>query len=47
MNRFARAINILDVDVPYSEIVAEQFSEYWNKSAAEACHKPNDPASRG
>jgi NitT/TauT family transport system substrate-binding protein len=33
MNRFARAINILDEDVPYSEVVAEQFSEYWNKSA--------------
>jgi hypothetical protein len=33
MNRFARAIDILDVDVPYSEVVAEQFSEYWNKSA--------------
>ena len=32
MNRFARAINILDEDVPYSNIVAEQFSEYWNKS---------------
>ncbi len=32
MNRFARAINILDEDVPYSSIVAEQFSEYWNKS---------------
>jgi NitT/TauT family transport system substrate-binding protein len=33
MNRFARAINILDADVPYSEVVAEQFSEYWNNSA--------------
>jgi NitT/TauT family transport system substrate-binding protein len=33
MNRFARAINILDEDVPHSNIVAEQFSEYWNKSA--------------
>jgi NitT/TauT family transport system substrate-binding protein len=33
MNRFARAINILDADVPYSEVVAEQFSEYWNTSA--------------
>jgi ABC-type nitrate/sulfonate/bicarbonate transport system substrate-binding protein len=33
MNRFARAINILDVDVPYSEVVAEQFSQYWNTSA--------------
>jgi ABC-type nitrate/sulfonate/bicarbonate transport system substrate-binding protein len=32
MNRFARAIKILDRDVPYSNIVAEQFSEYWNKS---------------
>ena len=27
------AINILDVDVPYSEVVAEQFSQYWNTSA--------------
>ena len=33
MNHFARAINILDVDVPYSEVVAEQFSQYWNTSA--------------
>lgn len=33
MNRFARAINILDRDVPYSEVVAEQFSEYWYKSS--------------
>jgi NitT/TauT family transport system substrate-binding protein len=33
MNRFARAINILDRDVPYSEVVAEQFSEYWHKSS--------------
>jgi NitT/TauT family transport system substrate-binding protein len=33
MNRFARAIDILDVDVPYSEVVAEQFSQYWNTSA--------------
>jgi hypothetical protein len=33
MNRFARGINILDRDAPYSEVVAEQFSEYWNKSS--------------
>jgi NitT/TauT family transport system substrate-binding protein len=33
MNRFARATNILDRDVPYSEVVAEQFSEYWHKSS--------------
>jgi NitT/TauT family transport system substrate-binding protein len=33
MNRFARAIGILDQDVPYSDVVAEQFSEYWNTSA--------------
>jgi ABC-type nitrate/sulfonate/bicarbonate transport system substrate-binding protein len=33
MNRFARAIKILDRDAPYSEVVAEQFSEYWHKSS--------------
>jgi ABC-type nitrate/sulfonate/bicarbonate transport system substrate-binding protein len=32
MNRFARMIKILDEEVPYSNIVAEQFSRYWNKS---------------
>src|SRR5580692_1555314 len=32
MNRFARMIKILDEEVPYSNIVAEQFSKYWNKS---------------
>ena len=30
MNRFARAIGILDVDVPYSRVVASQFSELWH-----------------
>jgi NitT/TauT family transport system substrate-binding protein len=30
MNRFARAIGILDVDVPYSLVVASQFSELWH-----------------
>ena len=32
INRFARTIKILDEDVSYSNIVAEQFGEYWNKS---------------
>ena len=31
MNRFARRINILDEDVLFSKVVAEQFSEYWHK----------------
>jgi ABC-type nitrate/sulfonate/bicarbonate transport system substrate-binding protein len=30
MNRFARAIGILDVDVPYPLVVASQFSDLWN-----------------
>jgi ABC-type nitrate/sulfonate/bicarbonate transport system substrate-binding protein len=30
MNRFALAIGILDVDVPYPSVVASQFSELWN-----------------
>ena len=30
MNRFARALGILDVDVPYSSVVAKQFSGFWN-----------------
>jgi ABC-type nitrate/sulfonate/bicarbonate transport system substrate-binding protein len=29
MNRFARALGILDVDVPYSSVVATQFSNLW------------------
>jgi ABC-type nitrate/sulfonate/bicarbonate transport system substrate-binding protein len=30
MNRFARALGILDVDVPYSSVVAAQFSDLWH-----------------
>lgn len=30
MNRFARALGILDVDVPYSAIVATQFRDFWH-----------------
>jgi NitT/TauT family transport system substrate-binding protein len=30
MNRFARAIGILDVDVPFQRVVASQFSDLWN-----------------
>jgi NitT/TauT family transport system substrate-binding protein len=33
MNLFARNIKIIDEDVPYSNVVAEQFSEFWNISA--------------
>ncbi len=29
MNRFARDLGILDVDVPYSSVVAEQFKDLW------------------
>jgi hypothetical protein len=29
MNRFARALGLLDVDVPYSSVVATQFSDLW------------------
>jgi len=33
MNHFTRNIKILDEDVPYSKVVAEQFGAFWNKSA--------------
>ncbi|TPL23457.1 ABC transporter substrate-binding protein [Mesorhizobium sp. B2-4-9] len=29
MNAFARNVDILDVDVPYESVVAEQFSQWW------------------
>jgi ABC-type nitrate/sulfonate/bicarbonate transport system substrate-binding protein len=30
LNRFARALGVLDIDVPYSSVVASQFSELWD-----------------
>ncbi|MBZ9870305.1 hypothetical protein LB542_05465 [Mesorhizobium sp. BR1-1-9] len=29
MNTFARNVDILDVDVPYEHVVAEQFARWW------------------
>ncbi len=31
MNRFSRALGILDEDVPYESVVADQFKELWNQ----------------
>jgi ABC-type nitrate/sulfonate/bicarbonate transport system substrate-binding protein len=30
LNRFARALGVLDIDVPYSSVVASQFSDLWD-----------------